>query len=373
MPKVDQVKGRRIGLGLRGHDEEQAYQGFTLFCANTGPGEVFLIDMEGNVAHTWDMPYPPGLYGYITDDAEGTPVLFYNGKVVDPEDDSFVGQAPWKGGTVLEADWDGNILRELKHPDHHHDGRKLRNGNVLLLCIAELEEEHQKKVRGGRPGSEGEGNKMYADYIVEMTWDGEEVWRWNSWEHLDPWEHGIAAPNEGREEWTHGNTVFEMSDGNILVSFRNPCKVVIIDRQTNEVIWHVGPPHIAQQHAPNELENGNILIFDNGTSRIHHNIPHSRVVEIDRETREEAWSYQEKYPSDFFSPLISNASRLPNGNTLICEGSFGRFFEVTPEGEVVWEYVNPHFCATSDEPDALISNRVFRCYRYGADVIERMR
>jgi outer membrane protein assembly factor BamB len=369
MPKVDQVKGRRAGLGLRGHDEEQAYQGFTLFCANTGPGEVFLIDMEGNVAHKWDMPYPPGLYGYIT--PEGT--LFYNGKVVDPEDESFWGKAPWKGGVVLEADWDGNILRELKHPAHHHDGSKLKNGNVVLLCIAELEEEFQKKVRGGLPGSEAEGNKMYADYIVEMTWEGEEVWRWNSWEHLDPWEHGLAAPNETRAEWTHGNSVFEMEDGNLLVSFRNPSKVVIIDRATGDVIWHVGPPHIAQQHAPHELDNGNILIYDNGTSRLHQNIPHSRVVEIDRETREEVWSFQEKYPSDFFSPLISNASRLPNGNTLICEGSFGRFFEVTSEGEVVWEYVSPHFYAVSDEPDALISNRVFRCYRYSAEEISAMR
>ena len=369
MPKVDQVKGRRAGLGLRGHDEEQAWQGFTLFCANTGPGEVFLIDMEGNVAHKWDMPYPPGLYGYIT--PEGT--LFYGGKTVDPDPERFIADAPWKGGVVLEADWDGNILRELKHPDHHHDARKLRNGNVVMLCLAELEEDFQKKVRGGWPGSEAEGNKMYADYIVEMTWDGEEVWRWKSWEHLDPWEHGIAAPNEPRMEWTHGNTVFEMSDGNLLVSFRNLCKVIIIDRQTGATTWYLGPPHLSGQHAPNELENGNILVFDNGKNRINHDIPFSRVIEVDPATKEIVWSYQEKYPSDFFSPLISNATRLPNGNTLICEGSFGRFFEVTVEGEVVWEYVNPHFYAASDEPDALISNRVFRCYRYSAEEIAAMK
>ena len=369
MPKVDQVKGRRTGLGLRGHDEEQAFQGFTLFAPNTGPGDVFLIDMEGNVAHRWEMPYPPGLYGYVTDDGR----LFYNGKTHDPDDERFIGSAPWKGGVVLEADWDGTILRELRHPDHHHDGRRLRNGNVILLCLAELEEAFQKRVRGGRPGSEAEGNRMYADYIVEMTWDGEEVWRWNSWEHLDPWEHGLAAPNEPREEWTHANTVFEMSDGNLLVSFRNPSKVVIIERPSGDVIWHLGPPHIAQQHAPNEMEDGNILIFDNGKCRLDYDIPHSRVIEVDRASKEIVWSFQENYPSDFFSPLISNASRLLNGNTLICEGSFGRFFEVTRHGEVVWEYVNPHFFAASEEPDAVVSNRVFRCYRYSPEQIGAMR
>jgi uncharacterized protein (UPF0248 family) len=365
MPKVDQVRSRRAGLGLRGHDEEQAYQGFTLFTPNTGAGDVFLIDMQGNIAHRWKMPYPPGLYGYLTPD--GT--LFYNGKVVDENDERFISKAPWKGGVVLEADWDGNILRELKHLDHHHDGRKLQNGNVVLLCLAELEPEIQSKVRGGRPGSEAEGGKMYTDYLVEMTWEGEELWRWNAWEHLDPWDDGLAAPNEPRVEWSHANTVYEMRDGNLLVSFRNPCKVVIIERASGEIIWKIGPPLIAQQHAPNELDNGNILIFDNGTSRLDHNIPHSRVIEVERATKEIVWSYQERYISDFFSPLISNATRLPNGNTLICEGSFGRFFEVTPAGEVVWEYVNPHFYASSDAPDALISNRVFRCYRYGAEQV----
>lgn len=289
MPKVDQTKGRRAGIGLRGHDEERAFQGFTLFAPNTGPGDVYLIDMAGEIAHRWRMPYPPGLYGYLTPD--GT--LFYNGKT--PEDfDRFISGKPWKGGVVLEANWDGEILREVRHPDHHHDGRKLANGNVILLCLAELTDEIAARVRGGRAGTEAEG-KIHADYIVELTWDGDEVWRWNSWEHLQPDEDGIAATNEPREEWTHANTVFEMADGNLLVSFRNPSMVVIVERPSGDIIWKLGPPTLAQQHAPVELDNGNILIFDNGAGRLDHNIPHSRVLEIDRATREVVWSYQERY------------------------------------------------------------------------------
>jgi hypothetical protein len=71
--------------------------------------------------------------------------------------------------------------------------------------------------------------------------------------------------------------------------------------------------------------------------------------------------------SNFFSPRISNAQRLPNGNTLINEGTFGRFFEVTSEGDVVWEYVNPYF---SGPPNAQ-NNLVFRVYRYTAEEIAR--
>jgi hypothetical protein len=68
-------------------------------------------------------------------------------------------------------------------------------------------------------------------------------------------------------------------------------------------------------------------------------------------------------------PRISNARRLPNGNTLINEEWFGRFFEVTPEGAVVWEYVNPYFGGSLRPQEQ--TNQVFRAYRYTAAEIAR--
>lgn len=52
-----------------------------------------------------------------------------------------------------------------------------------------------------------------------------------------------------------------------------------------------------------------------------------------------AWSWSNG--AHFYSGFISGAQRLPNGNTLICEGAKGHVFEVTPEGRVVWEFWNP--------------------------------
>jgi hypothetical protein len=75
------------------------------------------------------------------------------------------------------------------------------------------------------------------------------------------------------------------------------------------------------------------------------------------------WTYQEAILPNFYSPRNSNAQRLPNGNTLINESSFGRFFEVSPEGEVVWEYVNPYFAPATAPPKSQYNN-VFRVYRY---------
>jgi outer membrane protein assembly factor BamB len=366
MTRVEQLKHRRAGVGLRAHDPEKAYQGYTLFTPSAGGDTVYLIDMEGEVAHTWKMSYPPGLYGYLT--PQGT--LIYNGKVLDAGDERFIASGPWKGGALLEMTWQGEVLWEVRHPDHHHDGIRLRNGNVMLLCLTALSREFAHRVQGGMAGSEHDG-LMHADYLVEMTTNGEIVWEWRSWEHLDPVEDRIVAIQDHRSEWTHANTVVELEDGNIIVSFRNISTVIIIERTTGEIVWKLGAPPLAQQHAPLPLENGNLLIFDNGTHRLDHPVPFSRVIEIDRATKEIVWTYQEGYVSEFFSPFISNAQRLPNGNTLICEGSFGRIFEVTHEGEVVWEYINPHAHEPVSIPGTQERNTVFRALRYSIEDIER--
>jgi Arylsulfotransferase (ASST) len=264
-------------------------------------------------------------------------------------------------------DWKGRILWEVNHPDHNHDGIRLKNGNVLLICQKPLPVDLVPKVRGGRPGSEYDDGKMDAPYVVEMTISGQIVWEWLSWEHLDPGQDMITADQDDRDVWTVANGVSEMPDGNLLVSFRDISTVVMINRRTGAIYWKLGAPPLAGQHAPHILSNGNLLLFDNGPHRLDHSFPFSRVLEIDPATKAIVWKYQEARVSDFFSPRISNAQRLPNGNTFINEGWFGRFFEVTRDGAVVWEYVNPYF----GRRQQLMINAVQRAYRYSAADIAR--
>jgi hypothetical protein len=352
---VDQNPIRRRGTGLRGLDPLRASAGFTLFAPLNGGGTVYLIDLTGKVVHTWRMPYPPGSYGYLTD--RGT--LLYNGKI---PNDTFLGRSPFKGGSVLEADWHGRILWELRQPNHHHDGRLLKNGNVLFLCATELPEHIARRIQGGRAGTEVNG-KIWADYILETTKQGQTVWEWRTWEHLDPAEFRITAVQDNRSEWTHGNAIVELSNGNLLVSFRNISTVIEIDRQSGGVVWKLAAPPLSGQHAPEPLANGNLLIFDNGPHRLDQTFPFSRVIEVNRVTNQIVWKYQEAFPPNFYSARISNAQRLPNGNTLINEGLFGRFFEVTSSGEVTWEYVNPYFGPANAAP-GMQTNSVFRIYHY---------
>jgi outer membrane protein assembly factor BamB len=117
---------------------------------------------------------------------------------------------------------------------------------------------------------------------------------------------------------------------------------------------------------------GNILVFDNqgaaGFPPIYLNMfPGSRILEIDPTTEQILWQYDASCTGrpfwTFFSSFISSARRLPNGNTLICEGMNGRLFQVTTAGEIVWEYVNPHFGQWADhdvESGGSMSNWVFR-------------
>jgi uncharacterized protein (UPF0248 family) len=375
---VEQNTVKRRGVGLFASDLERASPGFTLFAPLFVQNRnVYLIDLQGNVTHTWTLPYSPGLSGYLTE--RGT--LFYNGRT---SEDSFLSRFPFKGGVVLEADWNGKVLWELRYPNHHHHGILLRNGNVLLNCLGQVPDEIARRVSGGMVENDmasgqyasrqkDEADRMYSDYLVELTPAGKPVWEWRTWEHLDPVSDGITEVQAPRTLWAQGNSVEELPDGDILASFRPTSTVVRIARETGKIVWKLGPPTVAGQHAPTMLGNGNVLIFDNGVHRLDDSLPYSRVIEINPATNEIVWKYQDKPAWNFFSPRMGNAQRLRNGNTLIDEASFGRLFEVTKDGEIVWEYVNPFFGRPlfGGPPNAPGSNQVFRAIRYSAEEIAK--
>ena len=140
-------------------------------------------------------------------------------------------------------------------------------------------------------------------------------------------------------------------------------QVTRIDYKTGEVIGRYGKGQVYHQHDCRELDNGNILVLDNGTHRPEYKPEYSRVLEIDPNTDKIVWEYKANPPSDFFSSHSSGNERQPNGNTLINETDKGRAFEVTPNCEIVWEYVNPrnsHF-------EGKFANMIWRFHRYSPD------
>ncbi|MFD4867134.1 aryl-sulfate sulfotransferase [Streptomyces sp. NPDC058412] len=362
---VDQNTLRRRGVGLIAHDPERSHGGHTLYTPITSAGEIHLVDIEGRTVHTWNSPHPPGRQAQLLPNGN----LFYAAKDTDSPT-LFPIWDVYHGGIFQELAPDSTVIREVRHPFHHHDASILRNGNLLITVVEPLDPADAARIRGGIPGSEAPGGVIYGDVVYELTWDGEEVWRWAAIEHLDPEEFPLN-PHFAREHWPMANTVNERADGSVVVGFRSASSAVAVDRADGSVLWHIGPDVLAQQHHPHELAGGNILVFDNGTYRDTTSVPYSRVLELDPRTGKEVWSYQDNPPQNFYSPYMSSAQRLPNGNTFIAEGSFGRLFEVTPEGDVVWEFVVPQFRSFGDgvglESSAGAQNSVFRAYRYSAD------
>jgi outer membrane protein assembly factor BamB len=112
----------------------------------------------------------------------------------------------------------------------------------------------------------------------------------------------------------------------------------LLDLDREVFSWALRGPWLGQ-HDPDLLPNGNMLLFDNyghyGAGGI------SRVIEFNPATLEIVWSYIGDEQRPFYSNLRSDQARLSNGNTLITESDGGRLLEVSRDGDIVWEYVNP--------------------------------
>lgn len=364
MPVVDQNSRRRRPTGLIALDEEAASPGYTLFAPLTGSGEVYLVDLHGRPVHQWTLPYRPGRHARLL--ADGT--LAYNG-VLPGEPAHFPMWHKYRGGVMLRAAPDGTVLGEHRDPFQHHDAHHLDDGRILYTALEPLRGAEAAAVRGGVPGSEAQDGTVWADTIREVAPDGTPLWSWRAAEHLDRADFPLH-PAYAREHWPLINSVTPLADGNILASLRSVSAVVVISRATGEILWRTEPGTVSQQHAPTELDDGRLLVFDNGVFRPHSDVPYSRVIEIDRGSGKVVWEYHDPAREFFFAPFMGSAQRLPNGNTLVTDSPSGRLFEVTRDGYLCWEYVVPHFAPYREkEVRGLFPaepNAVFRAYRYQA-------
>ena len=343
--------------GLIYHAPQYCHRGYTLF-ANLRGHDANLIDMEGRICHRWHWP---GGINYANLLPNGN-LLFLS--LAPDEKGPMTGLGGHSAGLV-ELDWDGNLVWELENPWLHHDFQRLANGNTLALMWEEMSSDTTFRVKGGFTTAD-DPVQMLGDVVREFSPSGEVVHEWRAWEHLD-FDEDVICPLEGRREWTHGNSINVTADGNYLISFRQTSTVGIADRDSGRFIWKWGPGEVSHQHNPSFLDNGRVLLFDNGAHRRAPNTNYSRIVEIDPANNEIAWDYRGEPAISFYSYQISGAERQPNGNTLICEGATGRFIEVTSGNQIVWEYINPLMADSGRLAGGSSSGRansVFRAHRF---------
>jgi hypothetical protein len=222
---------------------------------------------------------------------------------------------------------------------------------------------------------------------------------------------GIANDQSaGAADWTHTNMVnYNPVLDQIVMSVRSFDELWIVDHNltseqaagpSGDLLYRWGNPFtygqgslaedraLFQQHDVQWIDEGlpgagNILIYNNRNNLVKEDeiseAEYSSVIEISPPLREDGsydWAADAQmiwqYGEGFFSHFISGVQRLPNGNTLITEGNAGRLIEVTLEGDVVWEFINPMiadgFASSVDEldPEARIRNWLFRARKYPA-------
>ena len=336
------------GDGLRKYDQEKTAPGYVLYSPDHS-NKFLLINLKGEIVHEW--PAWTSHFGY----------LLPNGHLL--LDTEF---SPDRLPGVVELDWDGNELWFCPC-QIHHDFHRTPGGNTLLLCQRPIKDPKVHPVE-----------ELLSTYIYEVNPDCEVVWEWYSEDHIEEITKfaGITFPlsDDYSPDWTHSNTVQELCEtpasrdprfkpGNIMVSHRNLDIAIVIEKVTGEIVWTWGEKVMSHQHATIMIDNGHMITFDNGTMR-----GNSAIWEVEPISREIVWSYEGNEKEPFFAEALSNAQRLPNGNTFICSGSkpdHGRLFEVTPEGEIVWEFQNPY--AEYAEGEKI----VYRAYKYPPEMIEK--
>jgi hypothetical protein len=346
-------------IGTTLYKPAQCCNGYTLVWPK---GRAKLIDMNGRTVNEW--PADAGKTRGRASRAKLLPdgrLLVVRGGMTSV--DGGLQEYDWDGGLVWEHFPEGAIPHNrLLGP--HHDFFPKTNGNVLVICREAVPEEYMSEVHDPRL----QNATICGDTILEVDPRGQVVWEWNSHGHLDLNHYRILASpqwhggpyNSTVCDWTHVNTVQALPEnrwhdagderfkpGNVMISPRNLDTVYLIDRDTKEVVWSYSGDYfggLSGQHEPHMIDKGlpgegNVLIFDNGASPWK-DLGHagkSYVLEINPATKELVWVYDKGL--HFHATYTSSAQRLKNGNTLICESAASRVFEVTPEGETVWEYV----------------------------------
>jgi hypothetical protein len=352
------AEGKR---GVVHHDRDRSYAGYNLY-SNHALCSAELIDNEGKRVRVWKHPGRHWSHCELLPDGD----LLVTGTDPVGDDD------PRPADThrfIMRFSWDGELLWKRVMPAHHDvqvmpDGRLLTltarkrdipainteirvrdNGLALLTSDGRLiEEKSLYDIFAAKPGGYTfqslQARPRRGEYAVVLFHNNSVQW-------IDrpdlAGRHVIYAP------------------GNVLTCSRNQDAIFVVNWERGEFVWTWGQGVLSGPHDAKLLENGNILVFDNGIER-----RWSRVLELDPLTEEVVWEYRAPNPEAFFTVSRGSSQRLPNGNTLIANSDSGHAFEVTPGGETVWEFWNPN---SNDKGER---GTIVRIERYEIDYIDRI-
>lgn len=336
--------------GVTIYDPSRTENGYTLYTSGDGT-YASLIDMQGHEVHRWSLPFsdvwqknPSGR------EAQSDDLMYWRNAQMLPNGDLVAiyvaaNDSPWGYGMV-KIDRDSNLLWNYR-AHTHHDLDITPDGRVIALTHQFTDEPVEAIPQLEMP--------WLNDYLVALSLeDGKQLSKVSLFESFEasPYRELLyAIPRYATADPLHTNSVEYLDQhdadvfapakghaGQIILSFRHPGVVALVEPASGEMTWATKGPWLGQ-HDARVLANGNFTLFDNygnfGTDN------RSRVIEVDPETHEIVRRYTGNAEHPLNSGLRGAAQTLANGNRLVTESDGGRLFEVTPGGELVWEFWNP--------------------------------
>jgi hypothetical protein len=364
------VRDEKTGLGR--YQAELAQPGYTVYIAIPNK-TIFLkmIDMQGNEVHEWRVPLEdvakiigetqlsPGkrelLVTDVLPEANGDLLMTLT---ISPS-------TPWGRG-LLKLDKDSNVIWVSQQNIHHQFDI---GPNQEIYALGHYIE------KTPRAGLEKIETPFLDDTVLFLSPDGESL-RYisllNAFRDSDYSAALIYAdPHSYNGDLLHANSVHYVTEaaasnlnfaqpGQLLLSFRNMSLIALLDPDSEAIVWaRRGQWHL--QHNAEFLPDGHLMLFDNRGDL--DNAGGSRVIEVDPTTGAIVWEFPGSTGETLYSSIKSSQQRLANGNTLIVETNNGRLLEVTPAGEVVWEFFVPE----RHERDGRSYTQVMSAVRITAD------
>jgi hypothetical protein len=360
---------------------------------------TYLIDNQGRVVHEWRASkYPPGQSAYLLENGDLIRAAATRNPDINTGggEGGRIEEYDWNNNLVWQLDY--SSAQYMQH--HDFVPLPNGNILMLVCEKKTYAEAVASGFDPSKLQQVQNQGYMLPDSVVEIKptkpVGGTVVWEWHVWDHLvqdysaAKSNYGNAAahpelidPNGGRQIavfWNHMNSITYNPDlDQVMLSVRGNSDIWIVDHSTTtaqaaghtggkygkggDLLYRWGNPSqyragtqndqtLFQQHCAvwiplNYPGAGDILIFNNGIGR-----NYTTVDEITPPTdangnytlangsaygpKNLTWTYKANPPTSFYASEISGAQRLPNGNTLICDGIHGILFEVTAGGEMVW-------------------------------------
>jgi len=418
-------------VGIVFQEQKSVYDGYNLIFPHN-QSNVFLLDNCGQIVHTWedDEGFRPGNAVYLLEN--GNLVKCKRAVSSGPANSIWAGGGgetvevrTWDNELVNSFTLNDNKRRL------HHDIAVLPNGNILM--IAWENKDSLTSIAAGRDTALMSQGKVWTEIVLEWNPEEDRiVWEWNVWDHLiqnyDATKANYGNPNEhpelinlnydesnGHPDWLHINAIaYNPVLDQIALSVPEFNEFWIIDHSTTtseaasheggnsgkggDLLYRWGNPityggaeedkklffqHDVQWINPNAQQGdedfGKISLYNNrlpnftSTANIIATLTDGEYQMEEGQYLPTAFERTVIHPQNdkrAFSTGLSSAQFLPNGNTLILAGRWGFAYEISPENEVVWNYVIPLKGGKAvNQGDTLgINNNItFRMTRYGLD------